>query len=57
MRLQRRNENTVLYSTETIASLGAQIWNLVHKNLKCSKPFNEFKNIFENGLQKNVLET
>ena len=27
--LQRRNVNTVLYGTETITSLGAQIWNLV----------------------------
>ena len=26
-----------MYGTETNASLGAQIWNLVHKSLKYSK--------------------
>ena len=31
VRLQRRNVNTVLYGTETIASLGVQIRNLVSK--------------------------
>ena len=35
VRLQRRNVNTVLYRTETIASLGPQIWKLVPENLKC----------------------
>ena len=40
VRLQRRNVNTVLYGTETIASLGAQIWKLVPENLKCWKSFN-----------------
>ena len=43
VRLQRRNVNTILYGKETIASLGAQISNLVPKNLKCLKSFNEFK--------------
>ena len=33
----------MLYGKETIASLGAQISNLVPKNLKCLKSFNEFK--------------
>ena len=37
------NVNTDLYGKKTIASLGAQIWNLVPKNLKCSKFFDEFK--------------
>ena len=31
VRLQRRNVYTVLYGTETIASLGVQIRNLVSK--------------------------
>ena len=48
MRLQRRNVNTVSYGTETIASLGAQISNLVPKHLKCSKCSNELK--------KNILK-
>ena len=43
MRLQRSNVNTVLYGTETTGSLGAQIWNLVPKNLKCSKMDNNFE--------------
>ena len=41
--VQRRNVNTVLHVTETIGSLGALIWNLVTKNLKCSKSCKEFK--------------
>ena len=41
--LLRRNVNTFLYGTETITSLGAQIWNLVSKNVKCSTSFNKFK--------------
>ena len=40
---------------EAIVYLGAQIWNIVPKNLNCSKSFNEFKKIFENGLQRNAL--
>ena len=28
---------------QTITSLGVKIWNLVPKNLKCSKSFNKFK--------------
>ena len=43
MRLQRRNVNTVMYGTETIASLGDQILNLLPKNWKYSKCFNKFK--------------
>ena len=43
MRLQGRNVNTVLYETETTASLGAQFWNLITTSLKRSKSFNEFK--------------
>ena len=43
VRLQRRNVSTALYGTETVASLAAQIWNLVPENSKCSKSFNEFK--------------
>ena len=48
--LQRRNVNTVLYSTETIAFLGAQIWNLTTINVQCLKSFNKFRKIIENGL-------
>ena len=43
VRPQRRNVNTALYGTETIAFLRAQIRNLVPKNLKCSKSFNKFR--------------
>ena len=43
MRLQRRNVNTVMYGTETIASLGDQILNLLPKNWKYSKCFNRSK--------------
>ena len=35
--------NTFLYVTETIASLEAQVWNLVCEHLNCSKSFNKFK--------------
>ena len=43
VRLHRTNVNTVQYDTETIASLGAQMQNLVPKYLKCSRFFNAFK--------------
>ena len=37
-----RNVNNVPYFIETFASSRTQIWNLVPKNLKYSKSFNEF---------------
>ena len=37
LRLQLRNVNTAPKELE------AQTWNIVSKNLKCSKSFNEFK--------------
>ena len=48
--MQRRNVNTILYGTETIPFLGAQIWNLTTKNVQCLKSFNKFRKIIENGL-------
>ena len=35
-----------------ITSLGAQIWNLVPTNLKCSKFHNKFKKTFEKWATK-----
>ena len=48
MRLQRRNVSTILYGTETIVSLGAQIANFEPKNLSYSK--------FSGELKKNILK-
>ena len=55
MHLQRGNVNTVLYGTEIIASLGAQIWNLVPRNLRCSKSVNVFKKNIRTWTTKNIL--
>ena len=40
---EEMNVSTVLYDTEAISSLRAQVLNLLPKNLKCSKSFSEFK--------------
>ena len=48
--LKRRNVNTALYSTETMASLGVQIWNLVLKNFQIF--LRNSRKIFTNGLQR-----
>ena len=50
MCLKRRNVNTALYSTETMASLGVQIWNLVLKNFQIF--LRNSRKIFTNGLQR-----
>ena len=42
MRLQRRNVITVLNGTGKIASLGGKTGNLVPKDFKYSKSFNDF---------------
>ena len=42
MRLQRRNVVTVLCGTGKIASLGGKTRNLVPKDFKYSKSFNDF---------------
>ena len=50
MCLKRRNVNAALYSTETMASLGVQIWNLVLKNFQIF--LRNSRKIFTNGLQR-----
>ena len=55
VRLQRRNVNTVLYGTETIASLGVQIRNLVSKIWNVQNLLTNLSKIFENGVQGNAL--
>lgn len=55
MRLQRRNVVTVLCGTGKIASLGGKTRNLVPKDFKYSKSFNDFQKIFEKGLKISFL--
>ena len=40
---ERRNVKTVLYGSETLSSLGPQIWDLIPKELKNVTSLNVFK--------------